>query len=494
MNMMSQPTLSRLLWLVLIACSAIAQAPEPAQFHHIHLKSANSAAAIDYFVRNHGGVKASLPGVGTGVKLDKSYLLFDPIAESEAAKVQIADWPTAWDCPEPQRCFEDERTRLEMFSPFGPPAARLQILSRDPEAARQWFLTHLGVGPALTQADILFVSSRGRLEAGRVIDHLAFSYPNLAPVMDRLQREGVKILQRERASAFVEGPEGLRVEIVEDSESGANLYWCPMDPKIRSAKPGKCPICGMTLVPLDPGEYVEYPVELRTIPNPIRAGQPGKLIFTIFQPHREVPVKSFETVHDKLFHLFIVSYDLSFFEHIHPEPQKDNTWVIETTLPKPGPYQAFTDFFPSGGTPQVVAKTFVTAGYTGTVLDARAHLTPDTVFDKIISGTRIHLDSTGYVSGTKQSLTFSLFDEKTGQPINDLELYLGARAHMLILSEDLGDYVHGHAEVVPGSDSQSQLVIETMFPRPSNYRIWIQFQRAGRVITVFFTVGVHKLG
>jgi hypothetical protein len=64
---------------------------------------------------------------------------------------------------------------------------------------------------------------------------------------------------------------------------------------------------------------------------------------------------------------------------------------------------------------------------------------------------------------------------------------------MLILSEDMGDYVHGHAEVVPGSDSKSQLVIETIFPRPTNYRLWVQFQRSGRVITVFFTVGGHKL-
>src|SRR5699024_8518931 len=33
-------------------------------------------------------------------------------------------------------------------------------------------------------------------------------------------------------------------------QSKAVLYTCPMHHQIRSEKPGKCPICGMTLVPV----------------------------------------------------------------------------------------------------------------------------------------------------------------------------------------------------------------------------------------------------
>jgi len=32
-------------------------------------------------------------------------------------------------------------------------------------------------------------------------------------------------------------------------------YTCPMHPAVHSASPGRCPICGMTLVPVASGEH-----------------------------------------------------------------------------------------------------------------------------------------------------------------------------------------------------------------------------------------------
>jgi hypothetical protein len=244
----------------------------------------------------------------------------------------------------------------------------------------------------------------------------------------------------------------------------------------------------MVLVPLDPGEYVEYPMQVEVRPAALKAGQPATLRFVIRDPHSGKPVTSYELVHEKLFHLFVVSYDLSVFAHVHPEPQKDGSFVLEWNFPKPGPYQLYADFFPSGGTPQIVQRTFVTAGYTGTLTGARPHLQPDTQLEKREGGTVVRLQNAKFLTGRKQNVDFSLLDERTGQPVKDVQPYLGAWGHMLILSEDLGDYVHAHA-----SGPEANQDYEVVFPRPGNYRIWVQFQRAGHVNTVAYNVTAARL-
>src|ERR1700676_2639308 len=89
-------------------------------------------------------------------------------------------------------------------------------------------------------------------------------------------------------------------------------YVCPMDPDVRSATPGKCPRCGMTLVPGIPIP-VEYPLKVSLIPRAPKAGERVELMFKVQDPKTGKPVTRFETVHEKLFHMFLVSQDLNFF-------------------------------------------------------------------------------------------------------------------------------------------------------------------------------------
>ncbi len=495
--------MKRFFVLLLAAASAFGQA----RFHHVHMNSLDPAVAMEYFVRNYRSVTVIVPGLGVGVRNQKTYLFFERVDEAPQNDGQTAVMHIGWGSSTPNftpKPMSDgpDGLQIEVAPAADDNFRHVHLVSNNPEAAGDWYMQHFGgimreSGPGKT--DLMFdninlvisknTSGKSIVPSkGRLVDHISFSYAVLGPELERLEKEGLKITDRQAKRAFVTGPDGLSVEIVEDAEiEGGAAYWCPMDPKVRSPKPGVCPVCGMPLVSLDPGEYVEFPVEVEAKPRLVRPGRPVQFRITVRQPHDGERVQNFETVHEKLMHLFVISHDMSYFTHIHPEIQRDGSFVIETVLPKAGPYQLFTDFYPMGGTPQVVQKTIITAGYEGSLAGARARLKTDAA-EKTEQGVRIGMKASALISGRKQTLTFTLADAKSGEPVKDLEQYLGASAHLLILSEDLSDYVHGHADKV-GSD----LTLETIFPRPAMYRLWIQFQRHGKVITVPFTFEVERL-
>ncbi len=95
-------------------------------------------------------------------------------------------------------------------------------------------------------------------------------------------------------------------------------FTCPMDPGVKTREPGKCPRCGMRLVAGIP-EPVEFPVDLTLTPRRLAPGKPFNMTFRVEDPKTHKTVTNFEVVHEKLFHLFLVSEDLRFFAHEHPD-------------------------------------------------------------------------------------------------------------------------------------------------------------------------------
>jgi hypothetical protein len=290
------------------------------------------------------------------------------------------------------------------------------------------------------------------------------------------------------------------VAAVEGQDSA--FYACPMHPEVTSTKADKCSKCGMSLVRMAPPETGEYQVRMEMTPAAVKAGDKVKLRFLVFHPETDAQIKEFNILHDMPFHLFVISQDLKEFQHIHPDKQSDGSFIIETVLPHPGAYKIFCDFFPAGGTPQVIQRNLITTGFSGDLLSAQAKLTPDKVLAKTVDGTRFELqfDPAEPVAGKEAVLKYHLVDARTGQPISDLQPYLSAWGHTMILSEDATDALHSHpTEMIPDGVDRSQLktgadiAFDTFFPRPGNYRIWSQFQRQGRVITVSFDVHIPRL-
>ena len=262
------------------------------------------------------------------------------------------------------------------------------------------------------------------------------------------------------------------------------IFVCPMDPEVRSSVPGKCPRCGMKLVPGIPNP-IEYPLDLRAVPRQLPAARPVTLELRVLDPKTSRPVTQFEIVHEKLFHLFLVSQDLEYFSHEHPVLGANGWFRLNTILPKAGTYRLLADFDPAGGTPQLAPKTISTAGYIAPLEQSIPH-PPADLAPKQGPNLRVSLTSEPAqpIAGMKTLLFFHL------APADGIEPYIGAWSHLLAVSSDLIDTIHSHPFIADGGP---EMQFNIFFPRAITYKIWVQFQRKGVVNTVAFTVPVQAL-
>ncbi len=279
----------------------------------------------------------------------------------------------------------------------------------------------------------------------------------------------------------------------------AALFYCPMHPDVTATAGGTCVRCAMALVPGDPYDMREYRLEVKMTPRAPKPGEPVRLRMTVKHPSTRALVHSFATVHDKPYHLFVISHDMETYDHVHPEEQPDGTWAVDVTLPRAGDYRLFSDFLPLGGAPQVISRNITTAGFTGYLVSSHASLVPDRNLRKTVDGMAVTLTlpEAGLVAGREESLRYSLEDARTGAPLTDLEPYLGAFGHALVMSEDTLSYVHAHpVELLPHSGADQvppggpALTFKALLPKPGSYRVWTQIKRRGQVSTVPFTISV----
>jgi len=265
------------------------------------------------------------------------------------------------------------------------------------------------------------------------------------------------------------------------SQNPNEVYICPMDPDVRSHNPGKCARCGMALVSGLP-DPVEYHMDLNVKPRPVRPGQPASLEFTVQDPWKNRPVTTFQVIHEKLFHMFVVSQDLEVFVHNHPTLGSDGKFHYDYVFPKAGMYRVLGDFYPDGATPQLIAKTVLVPGAAPKPVALTRDYSPKDTENLTIE---LETEPAQPISGAETRMVFRL------KPADGMEKYLGAWGHMLVASADLIDMVHEHPFIADGGP---QVQFNVVFPRARPYRVWVQFQRKGVVNTAHFDVVVKALG
>jgi len=210
--------------------------------------------------------------------------------------------------------------------------------------------------------------------------------------------------------------------------------------------------------------------------------------------------------HGHLMHLFALSPDLKRFWHLHPA--MDATGAFEQRLPvmPAGDYELFADLVHQTGVSETVTAPLRIADVGGTTLTG---------------------DDSGWQEGdrgattikwlrddrplTAKKLTMFTFevDDSSGQPVRDLELYMGMPGHAVFVRRDRKVFAHVHpsgsapmaamAMAMPEGSAHaahemarpSTVSFPYGFPEPGDYRIFVQVKRAGEIVTGAFDASVQ---
>ncbi len=263
-------------------------------------------------------------------------------------------------------------------------------------------------------------------------------------------------------------------------------YLCPMlcEGQKEYGLPERCPVCEMKLKRVTRDEY-SVTVEPRE--GDLEAGKTSVLVFRITDPSG-APVKNVEIVHEQPLHLLMVSEDLSWYAHEHPVQREDGAFELEWAFPAPGRYTLYHDFTPPRMGMQVVPVTVEVPGEAPPPVP----LDSDMERTKEVDGLRVTLTIPGpIVTGRTTKMRYLFMDGNT--PVKDLEPYLSAMGHLIIVKDDRSQFVHSHPRGKShhaGTMGGPVVLFEAYFKVPGRYKAWAQFQRGGRGITVPFVFDV----
>jgi hypothetical protein len=253
-----------------------------------------------------------------------------------------------------------------------------------------------------------------------------------------------------------------------------------------------------------PGQKREKPyrLEFSTSPSRPRAGEPTTLALRYLSRKERRVATAFDLVHEQKMHLIVVSRDLRFFDHVHPDLSADGTFRVGYTFPFGGDFLVFADATPTGAGQQVLSASLRVAGPPppeGT-LTRSAGTQPDpsqpmrgNFGDLTVS---VQPERTPLRAREDNKLVFTL--TRNGQPVTALAPWLGALGHLVLINVDGETFVHSHP--VEQADSAGNAVPQNgtvafwvRFPKSGVYRLWGQFnvgQGTEKIVTADFAVSV----
>ncbi|AYA77581.1 hypothetical protein DOE78_20330 [Bacillus sp. Y1] len=186
------------------------------------------------------------------------------------------------------------------------------------------------------------------------------------------------------------------------------------------------------------------------------------------------PVSDLEINHEKYMHVIVVNEHLDTYQHIHPNEVGEGEYEVPVELTEDN-YKVFVDIKPKDLSYTVQPMTLVV----GDTTDAHGHgLQPDNDLTQEIDGEKVTLQISSQTAGEPVTLNFDL-------DTSNLEPYLGAMGHVVILDEHGEKYLHVHPE------DATKPVFGTQFDQAGIYKIWAEFKQDGKVRVFPFVVEIE---
>ncbi len=206
---------------------------------------------------------------------------------------------------------------------------------------------------------------------------------------------------------------------------------------------------------------------------------PSEFRFRILGPAGVV--SAYRDRHERPLHLILVSQDLGTFRHVHPALEGDGVWHVGLDPLSPGRYRVFADFAAVNGPELTLGHDVTVAGEAAVRPLPAASRTAD------VDGYQVELTGSPQAGGPSE---VTLTVRRGGQPVTDLEPYLGALGHLVaIRAADLA-YLHVHP--IEGRVGPGQVAFAVEAPSPGTYRLFFDFSHDGTVRTAPFTVEVGQ--
>lgn len=218
---------------------------------------------------------------------------------------------------------------------------------------------------------------------------------------------------------------------------------------------------------------------LDVLQHPEEPGTAEPLEFRIIGPDGAV-VTEFTESHEADLHLIVVRRDLTGYQHVHPELDDDGTWTIPLAFDRAGAFRVFADFQPAGHDALTLGADIAVRG------DFQPSAAPHPERTTEVDGYTVTLDGE-LTPGRTAELTLSV--SRDGQPVTDLQPYLGAAGHLVVLRRGDLAYLHVHPEESGASIGTGPDVgFAAEVPSEGSYGVFFEFRHGDAVHTATFAV------